>query len=161
MDRSIPTAADLFSNTRRFHDAYHTIMRPLCIEAQLPPMAIDILMFLANNPGLDTASDICRCRGLKPGIVSFHVDRLVSDGLLERKSVTGDRRKTLLVLTPKADWIIKKGHSLQQQFSQELTRGLSEADLTHLKACIAVFDRNIDRIRSGAQPEEQQTEEPK
>ena len=143
------TASDLFANTVRFRDAYHTMLRPLCQRAQLPPIALDILLFLANNPGCDTASDICRCRGLKPTLVSFHVDRLVSEGLLARSAIAADRRKTSLALTDRAAWIVDEGHVLQQRFSQELTRGLSEDDLAHLKTCIAAFDRNIDRIRAG------------
>lgn len=142
-------APNLLANAVRFRDAYHTMLRPLCQRAQMPPIALDILLFLANNPGCDTASDICRCRGLKPTLVSFHVDRLVSEGLVERRAVAGDRRKTSLVLTDKAAWIVDEGHCLQQRFSQELTRGLSEDDLAHLKTCIAAFDRNIERIRAG------------
>lgn len=154
-------ASNLFANTVRFRDAYHTMLRPLCRKVQLPPLALDILLFFANNPGCDTASDVCRCRGLKPTLVSFHVDRLVSVGLLERRSVAGDRRKTSLVLTPEAMWIVNEGRALQQRFSQELTRGLSADDLEHLKTCIAAFDRNIDRIRAGAlPPDAEEMEEP-
>ena len=153
------TASDLFANTVRFRDAYHAMLRPLCQKAQLPPIALDILLFFANNPDCDTASDVCRCRGLKPTLVSFHVDRLVSEGLLERRAVAGDRRKTSLALTDRAAWIVDEGRSLQQRFSQELTRGLSEADLAHLRTCIAAFDRNIDRIRAGLTDPDAESEE--
>ena len=152
-------APNLFANTVRFRDAYHTMLRPLCQKAQLPPIALDILLFLANNPGCDTASDVCRCRGLKPTLISFHVDRLVSEGLLERRAVASDRRKTSLVLTDKAAWIVDEGHCLQQRFSQELMRGLGEDDLAHLKTCIAAFDRNIERIRAGQTGPDAESEE--
>ena len=59
--------------------AYSAMCKPLCQELKLPQTAFDILMFLANNPGLDTARDICTYRGLKPGIVSFHVEKLVQE----------------------------------------------------------------------------------
>lgn len=60
----------------------------------LPPAAADILLFLANNPGCETAGAICRMRGLKPAIVSFHIDRLVSEGFLRGSlsQATGARR---------------------------------------------------------------------
>ena len=42
-------------------------------EAKLPPAALDIILYLANNPSYNTAKDICCHKGLKPSIVSFHV----------------------------------------------------------------------------------------
>ena len=91
------SASKMFGNANRFIEAYHRTLHPLCLETGIPPMALDILLFVANNPENATANDICRCRGLKPGIVSVHVDRLVNCGLLTREEVPGDRRKTLLV----------------------------------------------------------------
>lgn len=87
------TASKLFNNANRFIEAYHAVLQPICKETGLPPMAVDILMFIANNPESNTAGDICRCRGLKTGIVSVYVDRLVNEGLLLRQAVQGDRRK--------------------------------------------------------------------
>ena len=96
----------------------------------------------------DTATAVCRMRGLKPGIVSFHVDRLVTEGYLLRRSVPGDRRKTMLLCTEKAAPIIAQGRVLQHSFAEQLASGLSEEDLAHFRRCIAVFDRNIERIRT-------------
>lgn len=142
------TAPAMFANAARFMDAYHTVLAPLCEQTQLPPAAVDILLFLANNPGHDTAAAVCRMRGLKPGIVSFHVDRLVTEGYLLRRSVPGDRRKTMLLCTEKAAPIIAQGRVLQHSFAEQLASGLSEEDLAHFRRCIAVFDRNIERIRT-------------
>ena len=143
-----PTAPAMFANAARFMDAYHTVLAPLCEQTQLPPAAVDILLFLANNPGHDTAAAVCRMRGLKPSIVSFHVDRLVTEGYLLRRSVPGDRRKTMLLCTEKAAPIIAQGRVLQHSFAEQLASGLSEEDLAHFRRCIAVFDRNIERIRT-------------
>ena len=79
MDAAL-TASEIFANVARFTDAYYVAIQPLCERSGLPPMAVDILMFLANNPGHGTAGELCRCRGLKPAIVSFHVERLVQEG---------------------------------------------------------------------------------
>ena len=60
---------------------YSRMLTPLLERYRLTQLEMDILLFLANNPGLDTARDICTYRRLKPGIVSFHVDNLVREGL--------------------------------------------------------------------------------
>lgn len=66
---------------------------PLTVELSMAQPAVDILLFLANNPGMDTAKDICTYRHLKPAIVSFHVDNLVREGYLERREVPGGPAK--------------------------------------------------------------------
>ena len=152
------TASAMFANAVRFTDAYHAVIAPLCEKTQLPPAAVDILLFLANNPGHDTAAAVCRMRGLKPGIVSFHVDRLVTEGYLLRQGVPGDRRKTALVCTAKAAPLIARGRELQHAFAVELGRGLDQEDLEHFRRCVAVFDRNIDRLR-GSMPRAARLEE--
>ena len=109
--------------------AYSTVCKPLCQELGLPQTAFDILLFLANNPGLDTARDVCTYRGLKPGIVSFHVEKLVQEGYLLRQPAPGDRRKCRLVCTEKAGPVVQQGRELQETFFRRLARGLEPEDL--------------------------------
>lgn len=56
MDAAL-TASEIFANAARFTDAYYVAIQPLCERSGLPPMAVDILMFLANNPGHGTAGE--------------------------------------------------------------------------------------------------------
>ena len=142
------TATRMFVNANKFIEAYHKILQPICKMSGLPPMAVDILMFIANNPEQNTANDICRCRGLKSGIVSVHIERLVSEGLIERREVPGDRRKTRLVCTEKATEIIVKGHKLQRTFAKKLTEGISKEALKVFHDCLATLGKNIDEIRN-------------
>ena len=147
MPEPMLTASVMFANAARFADAYHTAIAPLCASTGLPPAAADILLFLANNPGCETAGEICRMRGMKPALVSFHIDRLVSEGYLLRQPVPGDRRKTALVLTAQAQPIVAEGRELQRAFADRL-EGLSAEDLAHFRRCVAIFDRNIEQIRA-------------
>lgn len=137
----------IFSKANRFIEAYHSVLQPLCKQSGLPPMALDILMFAANNPEYATARNVCKYRGLKPGIVSVYVERLVGDGLIERQTVPGDRRQTLLVCTDKAVPIVEEGRRLQRLFAEKLETGLSESDKEAFHKTVAIFDHNIDEIR--------------
>ena len=49
------TASQMFRNANRFIEAYHAALQPVCRDTGLPPMAVDILMFFANNPESGTA----------------------------------------------------------------------------------------------------------
>ena len=160
------TASQMFRNANRFIEAYHAALQPVCRDTGLPPMAVDILMFFANNPESGTAKDVCQCRGfksgivsvhvdrLKPAIVSFYVERLVQEGYLLRQSVPGDRRKTRLVCTDAAAEIVERGRALQKAFAQKLVDGLSEADVAVFHSCLAAIGDNIEDIRkNGLFPE--------
>ena len=143
------TASEMFVNTARFLDAYHAMMQPLCTEAKLPPAALDIILYLANNPSYNTAKDICRVRGHKPGIVSVHVERLVNDGLLERREMPGDRRQTRLICTERAQDIITRGREIQWKFGLRLMEGISKEDHEIMRRCFERIDINLDEICKG------------
>ena len=70
---------------RKTSAAYAALCKPLCQKLHLPQTAFDILMFLANNPGYQTASDVVEVRKLKANLVSVNVDRLVH--ALRRKNI--------------------------------------------------------------------------
>lgn len=142
------TAPKLFYNAGRLIEAYRRALLPLCKETGLPPMAVDILMFLANNPKNAVAKDICRYRGFKPGIVSVHIERMVRGGLLRREAVQGDRRKNKLVISDAAGPIIDRGLSLQNDFARELLAGVDESDFEAFRRVLTVMDKNIDGIRN-------------
>ena len=67
--------------------AYSALCHSLCRELNLPQTAFDILLFLANNPECDTASDIVELRKIKANLVSVNVNRLVEEGYLYREPV--------------------------------------------------------------------------
>ena len=139
-------AVRFYTYAKRFEEAYTTVMRPLTVELKMAQPAVDILLFLANNPGMDTARDICTYRHLKPSIVSFHVDNLVRQGYLERQDIPGDRRKCRLVCTDKAAPVIQRGRAVQEAFSRQLTEGLTPEELEICFRCFTVFGENMTRL---------------
>ena len=77
--------------------AYTDHCRELCTELAIPQTAFDILMFLANHPEYKSARDVVEIRKIKANLVSINVEKLVHEGLLERKHIAGDRRKVELL----------------------------------------------------------------
>lgn len=126
--------------------AYTAYCRPLCQAIGLPRTAFDILMFLANNPTLNTARDIVKIRGIKANLVSVNVDKLVNEGYLERKAVPGDRRKTCLVCTEKAGPLIQQGQKLQAAFFQELFKTIDPEALDTFHKVFCAIDKNLDQM---------------
>ena len=126
--------------------AYSVMCKPLCQEMKLPQTAFDILMFLSNNPQYKTARDIVEVRKIKANLVSINVDKLVKEGYLERREVTGDRRKTELVCTSHADFIIEKGRLVQKTFKDTLFNNMDDSMKEILFKGIEIMEDNLDRI---------------
>ena len=131
---------------KKFSLAYRQVCKPLCRELGLPQTAFDILMFLGNNPGDKTARDIVEIRRIKANLVSVHVDRLVREGYLQRQQVPGDRRKTELHCTDKAQPVIAKGRLLQEKFFEKLFDGMEQEERDAFSAALHRIEENLDMI---------------
>ena len=129
--------------------AYVQLCKPLCQELGLPQTAFDILMFLGNNPSYKTASDIVEVRHIKANLVSVNVDKLVQEGLLDRRPVPEDRRKTELVLTENARPIVERGRALQEAFFDRLLQGIEAAQLKAFYQTLEQMGKNLDLILEG------------
>ncbi len=64
----------------------------LAARSGLSMREIDVLLFLANHPGQDTARDAVELRGLSKSQVSQAVEVLTRGGFLERRPDSRDRR---------------------------------------------------------------------
>ena len=144
--RLMMNASQFYALSRQLQNAYAAQMRPLCEETGMAQTAIDILLFLHNNPGCDTARDICTYRQLKPALVSLYVENLVQSGHLRRESVPEDRRKCRLLLTAQALPVVEKGLALQAAFTAQMFAGLSKEDLASGQRCLAAVTQNIQTI---------------
>ena len=128
--------------------AYEDWCKPLCRELGMPQMAFDILMFLSGNPKLCTARDINRHHGFKENILSVNVNKLVSEGYLERLSVEGDRRKVRLALTEKARPIAERGRRAQEEFDRRIREGITPEELATFAKCLSIAGENARKIRA-------------
>lgn len=129
--------------------AYSKKCKPLCQELGLPQTAFDILMFLANNPEYKTASDIVEVRKIKANLVSVNVEKLVQEGYLKRETVKGDRRKTQLICTDKAQPIIHKGRMVQKAFFELLFENTDEEAKKRFFEVMDLVGKNLDKILDG------------
>lgn len=134
---------------RKLLEVYNDVCKPLCKELKLPQTAFDILMFLANNPQYQTAGDIVKIRNIKANLVSINVDRLVKEEYLRRESIEGDRRKTKLICTTKAQPVIREGQQLQQKFVDHLFDNTTKEDKEIFINVMKTMDKNLDDILKG------------
>ena len=135
--------ADVIDAIRNLSGAYEFMVRPLFKQMGVTYTAFVILMYLSNNPDKQTASDICRVKGIKPNLISFSVEKLVQEGFLRREPMPRDRRSVRLVCTDRALPFIEKGREISRKFLYDLTEGLSGED-------VAQFIKYSDKMRENA-----------
>ena len=95
-----------------------------CAEAGsafgLAQCEMDVLLFLANNRGFDTAMDVVKYRSVSKALVSKAVESLAARGYLRTHTDPGDRRYTHLVLTDEAAPAVRALQGAQAAFVEIL-----------------------------------------
>ena len=84
---------ELLMGFRSLLRLYDKMLKKVCREYDLSVIEADVVSFLQNNPGKDTAVDIVELRMLSKGAVSKAVESLIQKSLLERIPDREDRRR--------------------------------------------------------------------
>ena len=132
----------------RIRQAYEDWCKPLCRELGMPQMAFDILLSLSMPPERCTARDINRQHGFKENILSVNINKLVSEGYLERCAVEGDRRKVRLALTEKAQPIVARGNRAVEEFNLLMREGVTPEELDIFFKCLCAAGENARKIQA-------------
>lgn len=119
---------DFLVNIRRTIKLHESMLKEICEKHQLTLIEANIISFLYNNPGKDTAGDIVELRMLSKGNVSMAIESLSQKSLLQRKPDLEDRRKIHLLLLPEAKPITVEVEACKKQFQKEIFLGMSEQE---------------------------------
>lgn len=104
----------------------------------------DILLFLHNNPGLNTAADVVQYRSISKSLVSKSVESLTRRGFLQSDKGT-NRRCLHLSITPKARTAVTELSRAQQGFFAMLGEGLSEEECRVFNGVLKKMGENAQR----------------
>lgn len=123
---------------------YAKCVEKICIRHDITRMELDILLFLANNPCFDTATDIIEIRYLSKSQVSVSIKTLEKSGYI-RKEYTGQNRKTAhLKLCEAAMPIIRDGRAAQEKFLDIMLKGFSQDEIDTMKQFSKQMRHNIN-----------------
>lgn len=115
-----------FRNVVRY---YEHSDRDVCERRSITQTELDILAFLHNHPGLDTASDIVEYRLLQKSNVSVAVESLIRKGLLVRLPDKSDRRLIHLFLTAAGEAVIPDIERSRRRLTSRLFEGFTEEEI--------------------------------
>ena len=117
---------------------YELLSGEVCDRYELTQMEYDILMFLHNNPQLNTAAEIVKIRKSTKSHVSTSLKKLENRGFVKRIQSEDNKKHIEIVLLDRAALIVEAGLNAQKQFAQDVLSGLTEEE-KHI--CISIFDK--------------------
>jgi MarR family transcriptional regulator for hemolysin len=111
---------------------YSKRMEPLTKEFDLPPVEMEILLFLHEHPWFDSSRDIAEYLLLAKSNVSNAVENLVQRGYLRRRADLKDRRLVHLELLDPAQILVSRGEDERKKLFTQLFAGFSAEEMEML-----------------------------
>ena len=131
---------------RGFQRYYSQAFGPLQQRTGLALREVQVLLFLANHPGQDTARDVVELRGLPKSQVSQAVDILCRRGFLSRKADAEDRRVVHLAITDQGALPAREAQRLQALCGQRLLEGLTPQEQREFLRLLETVFENTDAL---------------
>ena len=126
--------------------AYNKHLGEVSDSYGLNRMEINVLLFLYNNPGYDTASDIVELRSFPKSNVSKAVDALTGRGYLEGITDKEDRRIIHLRICPPALEAVKAARERQEDFLRFIYRGITKEEKKVVDHVLSVISHNLKEM---------------
>ncbi|MDE7416688.1 MAG: MarR family transcriptional regulator [Lachnospiraceae bacterium] len=123
---------------------YAKCVGAVCEKYQISRMELDILLFLANNPRYDTATDIVEIRYLSKSQVSGAI-KLLEERNWIVKIYAGDNRKTAhLKICEGASAVVADGKEAQEKFLTVMLQGFTQEEIGRMQSYTDRVWDNID-----------------
>ena len=123
---------------------YNLLISPIYEKHGLTFMEFTVIMFLANNPQYDTATDLVKYRHLTKSHVSITLSSLEKKKLISREYRPENHRTVHIKLSDKTNPIVIDGRNVQQKFANMLIDGFTDNELKVLKSYLKRIHDNVD-----------------
>ena len=111
-----------------------------------------LIATVATLPG-STQRSIAEVLEMSEASAGRLIDRLVADGLLERREREDDRRARAVYVTAKADPLLKWVDEFAKKREERMFNGMSDSQLEMLRDLLGVVYTNFNPDRKGPDPE--------
>lgn len=130
---------------QQFRKLYDRMTNEVSSKYGLARMELDILMFLAENPDIDTAKDIVELKFMAKSGISKAIDSLTKKGYLGVFQDEEDRRVFHLQLKEAAGAVIDAMMDVQGRVTEIIFRGITDDEVRVLRNLAARISFNINR----------------
>lgn len=122
---------------------YAKCVGDVCGKHNITRIELDILLFLANNPCYDTATDIVEIRYLSKSQVSAAIKHMEACGYIRKKYTQNNRKTAHLCICDAAEEIVADGRTAQKNFFEIMMQGIPQEERDNIRLCM---DRIFDNI---------------
>lgn len=133
------------SHINHFRKFYDLAFRQQAKDYELQMIDIHILLFLKNNPALNTARDIVAYRGLSKSNVSNSMEKLRKRGLVRLEEDPDSRRIQRIFLEPAGEETALELKRTQVWCFEEMLDGFSLEEREEMEERFRRIDENITR----------------
>lgn len=142
---------ELFEKMYNVTKLYDLLCQQVCGEYHITRTELDVLAFLKNHPGRDTARDIVEIRMLPKANVSQAVESLIQKNYLTRRMDEQDRRRIHLSITEQAAGTVQAIRDMQSKYLGIRFQGFSEIEKSQYEEMILRIYENakneIERMK--------------
>lgn len=110
---------------------------------ELQMIDIHILLFLKNNPSLNTARDIVACRGLSKSNVSNALEKLRRRGLMRLEEDSENRRIQRIFLMPEGEAMALSLRETQTGCFERMLGGFSREERDEMDRSFRRIEANV------------------
>ena len=135
-------ATPSLSQAQRMKKWYEEALHAVAVQYGLTMNELSVLLFLANNPALNTARDIVQLRALAKSHVCMSVDALARRGLLAQQTDEKDKRRVRLFVTKAGQPAARAGQAAQQAFFARLHAGVTAEEFGVLRTVLGKMLQN-------------------
>lgn len=130
-------------------EGYTKAMQPICEKYKLTYAELDVLLFLANNPEYDTATDIVEKRCIAKSHVSASIKSLEERNYIERFFQNNNRRTIHLKIQELAKEAIQEGKQAQEFFYEVVLASFSKQDREKMQENLRKMIGNMETYVGG------------
>lgn len=129
-----PTVETILRSLNQIRRVYVRHLQEQMAADDLSPNEIAVLILLANNPHITTATQLCVLLGVSKSLVSRSVERLTRRGILCATADTQDRRIIHLTIHPQANALADRLRKAIDAINRRVLADISEAQIAQMES---------------------------
>lgn len=146
MARSVETMLKEFSVIRK---VYAKTFTQLFGNEDLSPNEINILLFLSNNPSIDTSKQLVYFLDVSKGLICRSIDSLVKKGYVISEPDIKDRRIQRLKLSSNADPVIEQLSEVNRYIDTVVLEAVPKEEIERTKVTLEKILNKFNMILEG------------
>ena len=144
----LPNVTELLKFYAALREAYSRFCAQALTSDSFSPNEINVLIFLSNNPQINTARELTITLGVSKGLIARSVDSLTSRGYLTTWTDQKDRRVVHLMITDKAVSVMEQIRSGRAEFSRQVLQGIAPDSLrTYFEVASQIHENVLTLIQ--------------